>query len=189
MTQHFDENILTEADWRYALGVVPQLDSYGRPLSHMRDPDEVLAPAGFPYLYRWHLVRGPEANTYFHIQVANDPKRPLHDHPWDNQSVILAGGYTEMLCENPDAPAAEERQYLECHRKPGDVVWRKASYAHRLLLPEGTPYTMTMFSTGPKVREWGFWYPDGWKLWTDVTRFNEDIGQWEHAAPQTEDHQ
>ncbi len=23
-------------------------------------------------------------------------------------------------------------------------------------------YTMTIFSTGPKVREWGFWYGDEW---------------------------
>jgi hypothetical protein len=42
----------------------------------------VIAPDGQPYLYRWHVIeRNPEANTYFHIQVDDDPERPLHDHP------------------------------------------------------------------------------------------------------------
>lgn len=128
-----------------------------------RLPDLVIAPDGEAYIYRWHLVKTPQACCYFHIQVASDPERPLHDHPWDNTSVILAGGYDEIIWE----PGCQE---ITWYRKPGDVIHRKATDAHRLILPAGVPYTMSLFSTGPKVREWGFWYPDGWRPYTDVTR-------------------
>jgi hypothetical protein len=127
--------------------------------------DRVIAPDGNPYIYRWHVIpRNSHANVYFHVQVADDPERPLHDHPWDNTSVILAGGYEEVLMSWPGVDPSR-RHY---DRKVGDVIFREASWAHRLLLAPGVKYTMTQFSTGPKVREWGFWYPDGWRPADDV---------------------
>jgi hypothetical protein len=41
-------------------------------------------------------------------------------------------------------------------------VYRKAIDAHRLDLPDGVRYSMSLFTTGPKIRDWGFWLPDGW---------------------------
>ena len=123
----------------------------------MFKPDLVIEPDGKPYLYRWHLLpRSEMVNVYFHLQVGNDPVRPLHDHPYDNHSVILAGGYDEVWM-SPDEPAAVCREF-----RKGDCIARKAEEAHRLLLPDGITYTMTIFTTGPKIRDWGFWYPDGW---------------------------
>src|ERR1700691_1970855 len=121
-------------------------------------PDAILAPEGTPYLYRWHLVaEKPWCNVFLHIQVQSDPERPLHDHPWHNQSVILSGGYDEAYCFLP--PHGRERQR---HLRKGDTVHRDAEEAHRLVLPPDIPYTMTLFTTGPHRRAWGFWYPDGW---------------------------
>lgn len=122
-------------------------------------PDVIIAPDGSPYLYRWHVVpRNARANVYFHIQIGDDPERPLHDHPWENQSVILAGGYIELRADMHSAQwGVQDRRT----RHAGDVVNRAASDAHRLLLLPGAPYTMTMFSTGPTVRPWGFWCPIG----------------------------
>jgi hypothetical protein len=140
-----------------------------RILAGPRKADLVIAPDdGSPYLYRWHIYPRNELgfNQYFHIQVADDPSRPLHDHPWDNVSIILAGGYEEHLAFPVDGVLEPTRQYI---RKPGDVVSRLAPYAHRLMLPVGVKYTMTMFLTGPKIRDWGFWYPDGWVNHTLVT--------------------
>ena len=135
-----------------------------------RKPDVVIAPDGEPYLYRWYVVRRERgANLYFHMQIADDPARPLHDHPWQNMSVILAGGYREIIQHNPPFGAIQE-----VTRKPGDVIFRPAQYAHRLLMPEGVPYTLTQFSTGPKIREWGFWYPEGWVSWQDCTETSAD---------------
>ena len=124
-------------------------------------PDLVIAPDGEPYLYRWHVIpRNVHANVYFHIQVADDPERPLHDHPWENQSVILAGGYTEHYANIDDYG----RLLPMCIRwaRKGDTIQRPADQAHRLLMMPGMPYTMTLFTTGPKIRNWGFWYPEGW---------------------------
>lgn len=143
-----------------------------------RPADLVIAPkldAG-PYLYRWHLVRGQGASVYFHIQVNDDPERPLHDHPWDNMSVILGGdGYREVIDHSP------WRRYSSPHahtRLPGDVIFRRAAEAHRLFMPKCVGkkpfvplgYTMSQFSTGPRVREWGFWFEGGWRSYHDVTR-------------------
>lgn len=146
------------------------------PNRNRREPGEnwanpiIIAPKGEPYLYRWHVVpRNEAANVYLHIQVQSDPERPLHDHPYDNQSVVLSGGYDEHYLPWPaeafmvrgsvggrfDNPAVRKL-------RKGDVVGRKAAEAHHLILPPDIPYTMTLFSTGPRYREWGFWYPDGW---------------------------
>ena len=166
--KHFNWTNLSIAD--AALGI--------EVLGTVRQPDLVISPDGNPYLYRWHIVRTPRASIYFHIQVADDPERPLHDHPWDNQSVILAGGYDEIY--SPFPPNSYE---LTREVRAGDVVFRRAQEAHRLLLPKGIPYTMTLFSTGPKVRDWGFWYDDGWKPYTEVTRMID--GQSVHVKGET----
>lgn len=133
----------------------------------LREPDLIIAPDGKPYIFRWYVTppKG-RANTYFHIQIADDPERPLHDHPWDNFSVILSGGYDEIWQQFPPTGPVHVRKV-----RRGDTIFRRSSEAHRLLIPSDIEYAMTLFTTGPKVRSWGFWYPDGWRDWTDVTRF------------------
>jgi hypothetical protein len=123
-------------------------------------PSLTICPAGEeqPYLYRWHITpRNDLANTYLHIQVASDPERPLHDHPWFNTSTILAGGYDEIWDADP---ANSTEVYVRRIRK-GATVFRQATEAHRLILPEHIPYSVSWFTTGLKSRDWGFWYPDG----------------------------
>lgn len=144
---------MTEEDMHFAVSL---LKPCGK---NLFKPDLTIAPDGEPYLFRWHLLpRNPLANVYFHIQIKSDPERPLHDHPWDNFSVILRGGYDELWDEFPGRPGAlVVREF-----RAGDTVRRKAEEAHRLLLPEQFLYTMTLFSTGPYLRSWGYWYPDGW---------------------------
>lgn len=165
--REFDWNNISEADRAQALAI----------LGELRQPDLVISPDGQPYLYRWWIVRSkeleggarvPDANVFLHIQVAHDPERPLHDHPWDNQSVILSGGYGERICMCSERPT--QRNTTTYVRKKGDVIWRKAEWSHRLYLPPAIPYTMTLFSTGPKTRRWGFWYDAGWTWYGDVTR-------------------
>lgn len=176
--QKFDWSILTPEDLNLAASII---DGGG---DRIIDPDLVIAPSGkdIPYLYRWHIIRlSKEANVYFHVQVASDPERPLHDHPWDNFSVILSGGYDELW---DPAPGIEGHAVIRKFRK-GDTVKRKASEAHRLLLPKGIPYAMTMFSTGPKINDWGFWYPEGKRLYQDVTRVEGNVSY--HVRPEAKD--
>lgn len=147
MSNHLNlHELLTEEDFevfcRYA----------GSPYT---PPDVTIAPDGNPYLYRWHVVpRNADANVYLHIQVASDPERPLHDHPWDNTSHILAGGYEEIVAHSP---FSIRQRYV---RFKGQTIHRPAELPHRLILPETTPYTMTLFTTGKKIRDWGFWCND-----------------------------
>jgi hypothetical protein len=137
-------SLLSEEDWGIAVRYIGSL---------YRPPDLTIAPDGEPYIYRWYVTpRSSQANVYFHVQVKDDPDRPLHDHPWDNMSTILAGGYIEHIQSHP--PHGET---ILLTRRPGDVVFRRAKEAHRLFMPAGVPYTMTQFTTGPKIRSWGFW--------------------------------
>jgi len=155
----FDFKSLTIDDYNIAMAYLGQ----------ERAPDVSIMPDGHPYLYRWHLKprdrTGATGNLYFHIQVADDPERPHHDHPWENMSVILAGGYRESVLMGSFRSSAGEFTPMidEITRLPGDVIFRKASDAHHLRLLPGELYSMSQFATGPKVREWGFWCPDG--LW------------------------
>lgn len=134
-------------------------------------PDLVIAPDGNPYLYRWYITPHNQqyGNLYFHLQVASDPERPLHDHPWDNCSNILRGGYDETLQIVPP-----KGRIFQIRRRPGDFIYRSAGEAHHLKLPADVPYTMSLFSTGRRQRVWGFWYPDGWVSFDAVTKLRED---------------
>lgn len=177
----FDFSRVTEHDRELASQYIGSL---------YREPDLIIAPAGHgEYIFRWWLVpHNKEANVYFHIQTASDPERPLHDHPWDNTSVILAGGYDEIT-QHVYGTGAKARlssvekdgfmggQHIHS-RRPGQTIHRIASTAHRLILPTHIPYSMSLFMTGPKVRDWGFWTDDGWVSYETVTRTENGLSTW-----------
>jgi hypothetical protein len=153
----FQWHLLTDEDQRLAR-------SY---LGGYRQPDLTIGQPA--YLHRWHVIpRNYNANVYLHVQVSSDPDRPLHDHPWDNQSVLLSGHYNEIIGRKNPAKAAHYGEWEPIWqdvemRRQGGVYWRPAEQPHRLVLPEDRPYTMTLFTTGPTRRDWGFWTRDGWK--------------------------
>ena len=156
----FDHSLLTEHDHDMLARLAYRADA----ALGIRDPDLIIAPDGRPYIYRWHLIPRNEfgCNVYLHLQVADDPERPLHDHPWDNQSVILAGGYREVYL--PAHFVAQAHEPWEREVRTGRVVHRRAEEAHRIFLLPDCPYTISLFTTGPVVRDWGFWFenPTRW---------------------------
>lgn len=171
--QPFDFTRLAAQDARLAEAILG--------LKFYQAPDLTIAPDGGEYLYRWHMIRrNKECNVYFHIQVASDPERPLHDHPWDNTSVLLAGGYEETIDEFPEVPEAFKlvKSIYTVRRKKGDVIHRPASWAHRLILPAEVPYTMSLFTTGPKIRDWGFWENGEFKPFQEITVETEGHSSW-----------
>lgn len=146
-----------------------------------RPPDLVIAPDGHgEYLFRWEVIpRNNQANVYFHVQTQSDPERPLHDHPWDNTSVILSGGYDEIINKTPEYGRCFSERDTHVHKRiAGDVVHRPATWAHRLILPPEIPYTMTLFTTGPKVRKWGFWDKGIFTPFTEVTSEVDGKSSW-----------
>ena len=117
-------------------------------------PDYVI---GDDYLRRWWIVpRNAGCNIYLHEILRSDDDRAMHDHPWANTSYLLFGSYIEHT------PAG---RFV---RTAGDIVERLATDLHRLEVIEGQR-AVSLFITGPKVREWGFACPQGWVHWEKFT--------------------
>lgn len=111
---------------------------------------------GGDYMQRWFIIpRNDRMNLYLHRTLRSD-EDVMHDHPWDNTSFVIDGGYLE---HTPSGTV---------ERQPGEVIHRKATDVHRLELIHGRP-SVSLFMTGPKVREWGFHCPKGWVHWKDFT--------------------
>jgi hypothetical protein len=133
---------------------LPMMQAWAAGIMASRPCDFDIGPG---YMHRWWAIpRNPFANVYLHRILRSDDDRALHDHPWPSTSVIIAGGYVE---HTPDGAFS---------RKPGDVVSRPADALHRLEVIPGVD-AVTLFLTGPEVREWGFACPQGWVHHNDFT--------------------
>jgi hypothetical protein len=116
-----------------------------------REPDFVI---GDHYMDRWWLIpRNKLANIYLHHIRHSDDDRALHDHPWWSISLCLRGRMKEMTTEGLRDVTA------------GDIVIRRATHAHRLIIEDEDCWTL--FITGPIVRQWGFHCPQGWRHWKE----------------------
>jgi hypothetical protein len=132
----------------------------------------VIGPPEKPYLRRWWVVpRNEWFNVYLHQFLADDDDRALHDHPYQwNVSVVLKGRYTEILPQYPvvlfdflGRPKTVSRIRKACR-----AYFRWGPSPHRIVLVDGKP-VWTLFITGPRVREWGFYCPRGWRPWQKFT--------------------
>lgn len=117
------------------------------------------------YLRRWYLIpRNRLLNIYLHQFLRDDDDRALHDHPWDSVSLLVRGSYVEYT---PDPENPERHRYWPY--SAGDMVFRRAEYRHRLELMHPEAPCWTIFITGPKRRDWGFWCPQGFVPWREFT--------------------
>lgn len=129
-----------------------------------RPPDFIIGDQARPYLLRWWLIpRNRFFNLYLHEFRRSDDDRAHHGHPWlCNASWVLAGGSTEHTIE---AGGVHHRRRLTM----GAFRFRWGASPHRIELAEGTR-CWTLFFTGPRIREWGFYCPErGWVHWRDFT--------------------
>lgn len=140
------------------MATLAEMQAWASRLMASRKPDFVI---GNDYLRRWFVIpRNPWLNIYLHDIRKSDDDRAFHDHPWTNTSFIIDGSYIE---HTPDGVFT---------RVFGDVVTREAAALHRLeVMPGGS--AISLFVTGPKVREWGFACPQGWVHWQDFTSEND----------------
>ena len=136
-----------------------------------RPPDMVIGGDN-PYLLRWRVIPPNRwFNIYLHGFLRSDDDRALHDHPWVNASILLAGGYKEVRFIKQDSP---EYGYRTVIRVQGDIVVRpRAAVAHRIaLFPKpggGERSVLSLFITGPRTRDWGFHCPKRWVPWREFT--------------------
>jgi len=129
-------------------------------LHSKRPPDFVIGGAENPYLLRWHIVPREKdtIKVYLHNQLRDDDDRAMHDHPSDNVSMIIKGGYRELT------PMGE---YL---RGPGDIITRRGPELHRLVLHrrgDRPVPSWSLFIMGATYREWGFQCGDRWVHWKE----------------------
>lgn len=112
-----------------------------------RPPVKVI---GDNYLSRWHILpKNRLFNVYLHHVRGDDPDMNLHDHPWlFNFSIVLRGDIEETL---PGGMRLLQR---------GSITARMSRAPHRLALR--SPDSLTLFITGPKIRDWGFYTDSGW---------------------------
>lgn len=135
-----------------------------------RPPDFVVGTSENPYMLRWYAIpRNKLFNIYIHEFKRSDDPRALHDHPWVNMSLLLDGAYNELTIA---AGGIHHRKRYEA----GYTRFRLPTTAHRVELIEGVR-AMTLFITGPVVREWGFHCRLGWRSFKDFVRITYKEGQ------------
>lgn len=121
-------------------------------------PDFVIGNEPDLYLKRWWIImRNLYFNIYLHKFIRSDDDRALHDHPWFNCSILIDGNYIEHTPKG---------SFL---RKYGHIYFRTCWASHRVELIDGKSVT-TIFITGPRMRNWGFHCPQGWKRWQDFVK-------------------
>lgn len=128
----------------------------------LREPDQVIGGVETPYMRRWYLIpKNRLLNIYLHQIIRSDDDRALHDHPWPSLSYMIRGRLGEVH-KHPLTDLVHAARVIEA----GQWTFRRASFAHRLVVPEGQE-AWTLFITGPHIRAWGFHCPQGWRHWRD----------------------
>lgn len=137
---------------------VEDLQEWAKGVILSREPDFII---GDDYMRRWFIIpRNEKQNVYLHVLRQSD-EPVMHDHPWDSTSLIIKNGFVEHTPEGSFT------------RKPGDLVTRKATDLHWLEVLPGQ-YSISLFFTGAKIRDWGFQCPNGWVSWQQYTGGKRD---------------
>lgn len=140
-----------------------------------RPPDFVV---GDRQLERWWLIpRNRIFNIYLHRFNGSDEDRALHDHMYYNLSWILGpSGYWEKLFTAPPKSGEPLPSTRMRWLRAESLTLRRPSLAHQVILTSSDP-VYTIFVTGPRVRQWGFWCPGiGWRHWREFVS-DRDAGQ------------
>lgn len=149
----------------------------------MDRPDFIVKDAGEDRMYRWFLIpRNKWINIYLHKLVKPDPQA-LHDHEYDNLSIVLRGGYFETTSvDKRDVRDLGRKPTRTRWRPPGSIIARKAEWAHRLsplyTLRNGASTVVpswSLFITFRRKRNWGFHTRRGWVAFKDLEAPYEKI--------------
>lgn len=97
-----------------------------------------------------------------HHILRSDNDRHLHDHRWPSLSIVLRGGYWEVMpFEQAQDPAFDSLLCQRRWRGPGSVIFRpSATSRHVLQLPSGRTCWTLFFMFG-KPQDWGFYTHEG----------------------------
>lgn len=101
----------------------------------------------YDYMARWYVIpRNRFFNIYLHDFYGSNGDT-MHDHPWCSASFVLDGYYIEHTPKG------------EFYRKAGSLTFRKPTSLHWIEVEQPV---LTLFVTGPVIRNWGFQCNDEW---------------------------
>lgn len=152
------------SQFEFPPALLPVLHASVAAMMDSRPPDFIIGSADNPYMKRWWMKREQDGGCYIHRFLRDDDDRALHDHPWRSMSILLEGETREQYAPNLTDPR-DPSQYKSRDLKPGDVVFRDAGFSHRIELL--TKSAVTLFITGSRDRDWGFWCQQGWRPWQE----------------------
>lgn len=110
---------------------------------------------GEKYLTRFYLVpKNNTFNVYLHWFHKGDDDRAPHDHPWHSWSVLLWGSMVEEIYDEFTGET-DVRTIWPCY------VYRRTP-VHNHIIHLVSRRALTLFVTGRRTREWGFWTKKGW---------------------------
>lgn len=117
-------------------------------------PMRLIEINGDAYLERYHVASLFGFKIWLHRFIRNDSDRHLHNHPWHALSVILTGGYREIVA------LKGYRNWDIVDYKRGNFNLIKADKTHRILQVE--PNTWTLMLVSPRTgKGWSFVDDDG----------------------------
>jgi hypothetical protein len=120
-------------------------------------PSTTITINGKPYLTRCYLFGKDRAwgNVYLHHFHSSDQGDELHNHPWEwGLSLILAGGYSE---EYRKGDTRDEWHVARREKGPGELNLIRCAHFHRVDLHDEEKGAWSLFFTGPRTQDWGFW--------------------------------
>lgn len=156
----------TTSQFAFPPAILPLIRASVAIVMDSREPDFIIGTKDNPYMQRWWLRRDNQGGCYVHRFLRDDDDRALHDHPWRSISIMLEGETREQYAPNLTDPR-DPSQHKTRELGPGDVVFRDAGFSHRIELISKT--AVTLFITGSRHRDWGFWCPQGWTHWREFT--------------------
>ena len=106
-----------------------------------------------PYLIRWCLFFFGYS-IRLHHWVGSDNSLHFHDHSCDLISIILKGGYKNVVPEDPNDPNPEVTRCKKIEARAWHPWKAKAEQLHYLEIPPEGAWTL-LFQGRPK-NKWGF---------------------------------
>lgn len=124
---------------------------------------------GDPYLDRLRIIQTPWFGVYLHKIHRADTDPDPHDHPWWFASIVLSGGYTELV-----HPGKRGSDHFIRFRPRWSLRMMRRSAAHRIIDIYGSLWTLVI--TGPRRSDWGFYREGQFIQWQEYLEKYSDNG-------------
>jgi hypothetical protein len=125
---------------------------------------EIIGRQEGDYMTRWHLTPWDwwpfKKRHYLHVFNRPDNDPWPHDHPFGFRSIVLMGGYTEIIYAYDMTPQGvldrtNSVGWQIIRRRPGQTHKVPATHCHKIVALHGRR-TVTWVIRGEKEQDWGF---------------------------------